>query len=294
MLNHSTTFVPSEERRSSNCLYLLTDLYIFLIRNDVWIYILSGLGLFWYFTNLVLARRILRGAVFSLERERGESLQQSALLFIFFFIAVVGAVTYVNLEVAPTIPAELLKPPTPTPNLIATPLSSPTPLGSRVPVSRFTPTPPIAATVTQPGNNSGPPIGDGNSSPPTRPPEDNGSSQSATIAPTNTLPPSVPVSRGCSPLVNITQPTSGSATQGGLSIYGTAISADYKLEIRGPQTNNEWAALTDETVFQPVDNNFLGNANIAGWTAGTYDIRLVVIDTTSNEVGSCTIEVNLQ
>lgn len=274
----------------------MTDLYIFLIRNDVWIYILSALGLFWYFTNLVQARRILRGAVFNLERERGENMQQTALLFIFFFIAVVGAVTYVNYEIAPTIPAELLKPPTPTPNLIATPLSSPTPLGSRAPVSRFTPTPPIAPTVTLPGNNSATPIV-GGGGPPTRPAENNGNTQSATVAPTNTLPPSVPVSRGCSPLVNITQPTSGSDTSGGLSIYGTAISADfnfYKLEIRGPQTNGEWASLTNQTIFEPVDNNFLGNANITGWAPGTYDIRLVVVDTTSNEVGSCTIEVNLQ
>ncbi len=40
-------------------------------------------------------------------------------------------VFFVNSRIAPTLPPELLKPPTPTPNIFSTPLSSPTPLGTR-------------------------------------------------------------------------------------------------------------------------------------------------------------------
>ncbi|UCC54503.1 MAG: hypothetical protein JSV68_11165, partial [Anaerolineaceae bacterium] len=60
----------------------MDGLLVFLIHNDVWIYILSALGLFWYATELWRAQRNLRSAVFSLERERGARMRNNALLFI--------------------------------------------------------------------------------------------------------------------------------------------------------------------------------------------------------------------
>ena len=91
-------------------------IYVFIIRNDVWIYILSILGLVWYLSELWRARGLLRGAMFGLERERGQRLQSRALILVILCTSIIALVTYVNLQVAPTLPAELLKPPTPMPN----------------------------------------------------------------------------------------------------------------------------------------------------------------------------------
>ncbi|MCA9998520.1 MAG: hypothetical protein KDE56_22310, partial [Anaerolineales bacterium] len=56
--------------------------YVFIIHNDVWIYILCALGLFWYGSELVRALGILRRAMFGLERETGTRLRNNALFFI--------------------------------------------------------------------------------------------------------------------------------------------------------------------------------------------------------------------
>jgi hypothetical protein len=95
----------------------MNQVYVFLIRNDVWIYILAGIGLFWYFSQLIRARRSLRQAVFGLERERGQQQQRRALTFSLLLMGIIILVSYVNIAVAPTLPPELLKPPTPTPDI---------------------------------------------------------------------------------------------------------------------------------------------------------------------------------
>ena len=99
-------------------------LYVFLIRNDIWIYILSAIGLIWYLTEYWRSRRILRSAIFGLEKEKGGRIRQRALSLVVLFLGIIAIVTYVNLSIAPTLPVELLKPPTPTPNIFSTPLSN--------------------------------------------------------------------------------------------------------------------------------------------------------------------------
>ncbi|MEW5988980.1 MAG: hypothetical protein AB1791_20335, partial [Chloroflexota bacterium] len=73
----------------------MENLYVFLIRNDIWIYILCGLGLIWYFGEWWRAQRMLRSAMFGLERETGQHLRNNALLFLTLFALVAGAVYYV-------------------------------------------------------------------------------------------------------------------------------------------------------------------------------------------------------
>lgn len=132
---------------------------VFIIRNDVWILILCAMGLFWYITELFRARRLLRRAMFGLERETGTRMRNNALLFITIFASIVLLVYYVNTRVAPNLPPEVLNPvPATTPDIFLTPLSSPTPLGGPA-EQQPTPTPPLAPTVTLPG--SGPPQDDG-------------------------------------------------------------------------------------------------------------------------------------
>jgi hypothetical protein len=203
-------------------------------------------------------------------------LQSSALLFIVFFLTVAGFVAYVNVEVAPTIPPELFRPPTPTPDIFATPLSSPTPLGTPLP-QRFTPTPPLAPTVTL--ASEGPPI-----SPPG---EEDGTAEATPVPPTSGV---------CSPLINISEPSNGDTVTGGVSIFGSAISADfafYRLEINGPETGNQWASLLEDNGAEPVDNAFLGSANMGQWSRGIYTIRVVVVDNTNTEVGECAVQISL-
>ena len=122
----------------------MDSLYLFLIRNDIWIYIICGLGLFWYISELIRARQQLRRAVFGLEKETGSRIQGNSLLFILLLGSIVAGVVYVNVQVLPTLPAELLVPPTLTPDIFNVPLKSPTPLTDIILDSNVTPTSPLA------------------------------------------------------------------------------------------------------------------------------------------------------
>jgi len=272
-------------------------IYLFFIRNDVWIYILAALGIVWYLSELIKARAILRRAVFGLEHERGQRLQSKALTFLALFGGLIGLVAYVNLQVAPTLPPELLRPPTPTPNIFATPLSSPTPLGSPQP-DQPTPTPPIAPTVTlaSPAGSGPPaPLPVPISTPPPgsdAPPPGGNDTQ-----PSEPEPPPPAAAVGCSPNVNISSPASGSTVSGSVLFLGTATDAAfafYKLEASGPETGGTWASIIGGTVEQPVANGQLGSAIMGGWQPGTYSFRLTVVDLTSNEVGQCIIQLAVE
>ena len=95
---------------------LMDRIYLFLIHNRVWIYILSAFGLVWYIGELIRAQRALGRAMFNLERETATRLRNHALSFVLFFVTVVGVVYYVNRFVAPDLPEEVLSPLTPTPD----------------------------------------------------------------------------------------------------------------------------------------------------------------------------------
>ncbi len=274
-------------------------IYVFLIRNDIWIYILSGLGLFWYGSELWRARRLLRRAVFGLERETGRRLQGNALLLVLFFTAVISSVAYVNFRVQPTLPPELLLLPSPTPNIFRTPLASPTPLTDFA-VQATTPTPPLAPTVTLPGAGgpgtapgaTGGNVGLGGTRPATI------ASGGETPEAGETVTPTAPaaVSRGCMPGVNISAPGNGDQVAGSVVFLGSASTNDfafYKLEINGPETAGIWASLLGQVISQPVNNGLLGSGNFGGWQSGRYDVRLIVVDTTSNETGQCTIQIDI-
>ena len=256
-------------------------IYIFLIRNDVWIYILSALGLFWYATELWRANRSLQTAVFGLEKERGTRMRNNALFFIALFSAIIAIVFLVNFRIAPTLPEELLKPPTPTPNIFSTPLSSPTPLGTRS-AGREVVTPAFAATVTLVG-----PVGNTGENVPV---EETVPTATATVF----VPPTPFVD--CIADLNISEPRNGAAITGEISFSGTADTENfqyYVLETNGPQTNGQWASLLGRQVDQPVREGFLGTSNLGMWQPGPYLIRLTTIDIGDNITGQCVIQVTL-
>lgn len=258
----------------------METLYIFLIRNDVWIYILCGLIFIWNINRLAQARRLLRQAIFGLEKERGQRMQRRALTLVAIAVAISGLVTYVNLQIAPNIPAELLKPPTPTPNIFATPLSSPTPLGT----PQTTPTFAIAPTVTLAGQenpNPGPTVPVSGTVPVTPAP-----SASPTIAPDN-----------CPIDVNISAPPDGVEASGSITFFGTATSENfdrYDLQANGPETNGLWRSLLPSPAGAPVIDGILGQADLSGWTPGNYMVRLIVSNEGGGEAGQCLIQILLQ
>ena len=67
-------------------------IYIFILRNDVWMLIVASFGLVWYISKFMQSRRILQRAVFGLERERGQQLRNNAAIFILALTAVIAII----------------------------------------------------------------------------------------------------------------------------------------------------------------------------------------------------------
>jgi hypothetical protein len=248
-------------------------IYVFLIRNDIWIYILSAIGLVWYLTEYWRSRRILRSAIFGLEKEKGGRIRQRAITLIILFLGIIALVTYVNLSIAPTLPVELLKPPTPTPNIFSTPLSAP---ASSLP--QGTATLEIAPTVTLPGSgivetassNSAPTIGE----------------------PTETPYPEI-LTGDCSPEIIITSPPDGTAVGNFLTLFGTVAGEQldsYNLEISGPESGGNWNTQSDASNLA-VQDGILGTLSFDGLPIGIYFVRLRAFSGDGVEMGHCTIEL---
>jgi len=260
-------------------------LYIFFIRNDIWIYILCFLGLVWYSGELLRATRALRRAMFGLERETALRARNSALIFVLMFAGIVGIVAFVNVRIAPTLPAELLKPPTPTPDPFSLPLPA-IPGGSAT--AALSPTAPIAPTVTLPvqGAEPGPVI-------PTT-----SFTSTAAIATVNpiVLPTETVVVAGCSSTVNVTDPRDGDTVVGNVSFFGSAnipSFAYFELDIRGPQTNDRWASLLGRRIPQRVEDGLLATADLAAWAPGEYEVRLSSTNDQGRITNQCVFMITL-
>lgn len=266
----------------------MEPLYVFLILNDVWIYILSALGLFWFINEFIRSRRILRRAMFGLERERGGRLRNNSLAFIILFATIIGVVYYVNNQVRPTLSEELFKPPTPTPDIFATPLSSPTSLSTSE-VRPPSPTPELVPTITLPSQPGAAPPPDATTEGGIQP----------TAVPINTPTPSGPTVTpfiGCNIDLNITEPRNGAAVSGLITFSGTADFADFlsfELAANGPETDGQWASLLGRSIEQPVREGLLGTVNLSQWTSGPYLIRLTAVNTAQSPIGQCVIQVTL-
>lgn len=267
---------------------MLEKFYVFIIRNDIPIYILCALGLFWYLNQLRQAQAILRRAMFALEREHGTALRNTAVTLVTLFLLIIGGVYYVNANIAPTLPPGLLKPPTPTPNFFSTPLASPTALGTPV---AMPPTATIALIPTatlrgQGGGAPATPTTEGSTTP---------TVPAATAVPLFTGPVPTPFV-DCTFDLNINSPRDGDVVDHNLSFFGTVGTPNfqyYKMEINGPETNGQWASLLGRNIDQRVMNGFLGSVNLQDWVGGDYVIRLTAVDTGNNETGSCTILLTL-
>lgn len=262
---------------------------LFIIRNDVWMLILAVLGLIWFGSELYRAQSALQEAVFGLEREHGRRARNSALTFVLLLTAVVSVVLYVNYQVAPTLPDELLRPPTPTPDPAQLVLVSPTPLPTPPP----TPTPPIVPTITLAAEPGLPPVAFITDTTSITDEVDAGSNSPliiVTLAPTPT-----PVV-GCNVQLTTTAPRNGAIVSGLVEFFGTVNTPDfggYTLEANGPQTNGQWASLLGRTFRQPVVDGLLGNVNLSQWESGPYLVRLTALNGRDEAAYQCVIQVTL-
>lgn len=257
--------------------------YLFIIRNDVWIYIVSAAGLIWYFIEFIRAQRQLRRAMFNIERETATRVRNNALSFVAFFGAIIGIVYYVNAQVAPSLPQELLVPPTPTPNVFASPLAPPPPLGGAGDGTPGAENPLPAPTVTLPAELGGAPA------PEQAAPE--GTPDAATT------PEPLPTAfTGCLPQLMVTEPREGSVVFASVLFRGTANTGEthlYAIELNGPQTAGDWRPITDTPMVQPVIEGDLGGSDLSQWADGPYLARLRATDHLGNEVGQCVTQFTL-
>lgn len=255
-------------------------IYLFLIRNDVWIYIVSALGLVWYITELIRAQSALRRAMFNLERETATRVRNHALSFVLFFLAIIGIVYYVNSNIAPTLPQEVLAPATPTPDVFATPLASPTSLGTLTAEGESGGAPSLAPTATLPalpGLTSAQPV-----------------TGTVTAEATPLVTPT-PFS-SCIPELTISEPLNGSVAFQQVRFRGTANTGElhqYVIELNGPQTVGVWAPIGQEPTNQPIVNGDLGDVDLSQWEPGPYLVRLRALDAAGTELGVCTIQITL-
>lgn len=267
-------------------------IYVFILRNDVWMLILAAMALIWYLSEFLRANHQLKRAVFGLEREKSGQARSNALVFIVGCSAVIGLIVYVNYQIAPTLPAELLRP-IATPVLQNTPLSPPT----REAAPEPTPTPPLVPTITLAANPGLPPAVDvGQNGGQAIITDTAGAAVNTAITvPTQSIPPTPFI--GCNLQLAISAPRTGAVISTPIEFFGTANTSDfggYKLEANGPQTNGQWASLLGRTIELPVQDSLLGNVNLTAWESGPYLVRLIALDQNQVEAYQCIIQITLE
>jgi hypothetical protein len=98
--------------------------------------------------------------------------------------------------------------------------------------------------------------------------------------------------------VRLTSPGNNQVVQGNLPVQGTANIANfqyYKVEV-GPGTNprdHEWKVV-GQLHRNPVAGGVLETFNSGAYPAGTYSLRLVVVDQTGNYPQPCQVTITVQ
>lgn len=244
----------------------MTGIVRFIAGHATWFYLACALAFTVLLSTYLPARREARSALFGLELEVARARQQRFLRLIAVTLGLAAAVFVIGSVVEPRLPAYWNAEPTPTPDIFATPPptfsgQSPTPAATSTP----TPTAPPVTLQPQPTAPTGEP---GETTP--------AASVSPTQSPAGT----------CA----FTSPADESQVAGEVAFVGTATGEQflfYKLEAYGLETNGAWASVLGQEMDSPVVDGVLGTANFSGWAPGGYSLRLVVVDSTYNEVATC-------
>ena len=234
------------------------------------IYLVLGLALIFFLRRALLARRDGARSIFKLEQEQARTRYSRSVTICAVLLLLMAAAFIVSNPMLP----EPVTTPEPTPTETSGPLAA----------STLTPTP-EPATIT--------PTATPTRARPTRPPNPTETpGAEATQAPV-VSPPSCP-----NPNVRITSPGTNQVVQGNVAVRGTANIAEfqyYKVEV-GPGSNpkdHEWTVIG--TLHEsPVSGGVLETFNSGAYPAGTYTLRLVVVDQTGNYPPPCRVTVTVQ
>ena len=237
-------------------------------RYTLWIYAVGVVVILFYLRMYLLASRGKRETIFSLERETATQRQSRALSSMGGVLAVMVVITVLKYYVMPSIDlSEVISEATATPFAFVPTKPVPTPTPT---------TPPSEPTPTQRPR-------------PTLRPR---SPTPTTIATSPTLRPAP-----CpDPNVRITFPRPGMVVTGMVQIRGTAAIERfqfYKLEYGIGTDPEQWSSLGDIRK-EPVRDGLLETWNTEPFPAGTYHLRLTVVDASGNFPPPCEIAIVIQ
>jgi hypothetical protein len=213
-------------------------------------------------------------SIFDLERENATARIRTNLFYLFVVLLLGSGVWYTANVLIEDVP---LPNPTPTPTVLVQLPATPTP-----PVLLPTPTSTTTSFATPPTTAAQPPALAAVTATPQPPPAPPPQSQSPGSAP------NCPI-----PGVVISQPGNGAVVNGVVSIFGQARTEDfayYKLEFRVP--GGEWSFIESRETSNAGGQ--IGSWNSDTVPSGTYELRLVVVDSTGNFPEPCQVTLNVQ
>ena len=252
----------------------MAQLIRFIANNAIWFYILCALGVIVFAGLLLRARQSVRQSLFGLEMEFASDRQRRALRLI-ILTALLGATVFlVTTVVEPNLAVSEGIEPTATIDFFASP---PPTFTNLTPTATQTLTPTLVIPTNTPASAG--------------PAATVSSGEEATPEPTNLLPTQSPDT-----ICLISSPADGSQVVGEITFMGSASTDQFlffKLEAYGPQTGGVWASLLGDVVSSPVIDGVLGAANFGGWEPGGYSVRVVIVDSTSNEVAGCYVSLTV-
>ncbi len=243
----------------------------FLANYQWWIYGVLGIILLFYLRRALMARREGARSIFKLEQEQARGRYRRSVT-LSAVILVLMAATFVLSN--PLLPAPSLTTTEPTPTETSGPLAAAT--------LTSTPLPPTITSTATPTRER-----------PTLPPRPSPTPDVDVTETPVVHPPSCPNAN-----VRITYPGMNQVVQGNVPIRGTANTADfqyYKIEV-GPGSNpqdHEWTVV-GQLHRSPVTGGVLETFNSGAYPAGTYTLRLVVVDQTGNYPTPCQVTLTVQ
>ena len=235
------------------------------------IYIALIVGVAFYLREVFSARQELQQSLYSLEREAAHSRLWRGIGMLFLLGVIALAIFVLSNVVAPQLVTEADQI-TPTPAFV---LATTTPTPTFQPTPTRTPRPPTEVPGTPTPTIEGAP----------------------TAEPSPTSPP-LPPSSCPDPNAQIVAPIAGQTFNGPIQVRGTATApnfAFYKFTLNGPATNNVTQTAGD-VVRTPVENGVLGSIDATNLLTapGIYELGLVVVDNTGNELPHCTVSIVIQ
>jgi hypothetical protein len=234
------------------------------------IYLVLGLILVFFLRRALLARRDGARSIFKLEQEQARIKYSWSVTICAVVLLLMAGVFLIS---NPLLPAPS-----------STPEPTPTETSGPLVASTLTPTPP-PATIT--------PTATATRQRPTRPPQPTETPGAEATATPVVRPASCP-----NPNARITSPGLNQALQGNVPVRGSANIPGfqyYKVEV-GPGSNprdHEWTVV-GSLHESPVSGGVLETFNSGAYTAGTYTLRLVVVDQTGNYPEPCRVTVTVQ